>query len=31
MATKTGKYGKFRGCVSYPSCDFKEDYQHTGK
>lgn len=31
MITKTGKYGKFRGCTSFPNCDFTEDYQRYGK
>lgn len=30
MVTKTGKYGKFRGCSAYPRCDWTEDYEEYG-
>jgi NADH pyrophosphatase NudC (nudix superfamily) len=31
MKTKTGKYGKFRGCSNFPKCDWAEDWQEYGQ
>lgn len=31
METKTGKYGKFRGCSGYPKCSNTAKYQEFGK
>ena len=25
LLTKTGKYGKFKGCIQYPECYYTED------